>query len=132
MVERNSEPFPKRGIGREDPALTETDVGTNCRVFQISIRIETDKAITKFRQRNFYEHIIRDEKDLQQKRIISLTTPRAGAWITKTPRRRNEGLRSSGNGMILPDHHADRTPAALLPPRIGRLALHRLPAGVHP
>jgi putative transposase len=30
-------------------------------------RIETDKAITKFWQRNYYEHIIRDEKDLQNK-----------------------------------------------------------------
>ena len=30
-------------------------------------RIETDKAITKFWQRNFYDHVIRDEKDLQNK-----------------------------------------------------------------
>jgi putative transposase len=30
-------------------------------------RIETEKAITKFWQRNYYEHIIRDEKDLQSK-----------------------------------------------------------------
>ena len=30
-------------------------------------RIETDKAITRFWQRNYYEHIIRDEKDLQNK-----------------------------------------------------------------
>ncbi|MGZ9165858.1 MAG: transposase, partial [Anaerolineales bacterium] len=30
-------------------------------------RIETDKAITKFWQRSYYEHIIRDEKDLQNK-----------------------------------------------------------------
>ena len=30
-------------------------------------RIETEKAITKFWQRNYYEHIIRDEKDLQNK-----------------------------------------------------------------
>ena len=30
-------------------------------------RIETDKAITKFWQRNYYEHIIRDEKDFQNK-----------------------------------------------------------------
>jgi putative transposase len=30
-------------------------------------RIETEKAITKFWQRNYYEHIIRDEKDLQIK-----------------------------------------------------------------
>lgn len=29
--------------------------------------IETDKAITRFWQRNFYEHIIRDERDLQNK-----------------------------------------------------------------
>ena len=30
-------------------------------------QIETDKAITKFWQRNYYEHIIRAEKDLQNK-----------------------------------------------------------------
>ena len=30
-------------------------------------RIETDKVLTKFWQRNYYEHIIRDEKDLQNK-----------------------------------------------------------------
>ena len=30
-------------------------------------RIEIHKAITKFWQRNYYEHIIRDEKDLQNK-----------------------------------------------------------------
>lgn len=30
-------------------------------------RIETKDAITKFWQRNYYEHIIRDEKDLQSK-----------------------------------------------------------------
>jgi len=30
-------------------------------------RIETDKAITKFWQRNYYEHVIRDDKDLQNK-----------------------------------------------------------------
>jgi REP element-mobilizing transposase RayT len=30
-------------------------------------QIETEKAITKFWQRNYYEHIIRDEKDLQNK-----------------------------------------------------------------
>jgi putative transposase len=30
-------------------------------------RIESEKAITKFWQRNYYEHIIRDQKDLQNK-----------------------------------------------------------------
>jgi putative transposase len=30
-------------------------------------RIETDKVITRFWQRNYYEHIIRNEKDLQNK-----------------------------------------------------------------
>ena len=30
-------------------------------------RIETHMAITKFWQRNYYDHIIRDEKDLQNK-----------------------------------------------------------------
>jgi putative transposase len=30
-------------------------------------KIETARAITKFWQRNYYEHIIRDERDLQNK-----------------------------------------------------------------
>ena len=30
-------------------------------------RIETKDAITKFWQRNYYEHVIHDEKDLQSK-----------------------------------------------------------------
>ena len=38
-------------------------------------RIETDKAITKFWQRNYYEHIIRDEKDLQNKTNYINTNP---------------------------------------------------------
>jgi len=38
-------------------------------------RIETDKAITKFWQRNYYEHIIRDEKDLQNKTDYINTNP---------------------------------------------------------
>jgi hypothetical protein len=30
-------------------------------------RIETENAITRFWQRNYYEHIIRNDKDLQNK-----------------------------------------------------------------
>jgi REP element-mobilizing transposase RayT len=38
-------------------------------------RIESDKAITKFWQRNYYEHIIRDEEDLQNKTDYILANP---------------------------------------------------------
>jgi len=38
-------------------------------------RIETDKAITKIWQRNYYEHIIRDEKDVQNKTDYINTNP---------------------------------------------------------
>jgi len=37
--------------------------------------VETDKAITKFWQRNYYEHIIRNEKELQQKTDYILDNP---------------------------------------------------------
>jgi putative transposase len=38
-------------------------------------RIETQTAITKFWQRNYYEHIIRNEKELQQKTDYILDNP---------------------------------------------------------
>jgi REP element-mobilizing transposase RayT len=38
-------------------------------------KIETENAITKFWQRNYYEHIIRNEKDLQQKTDYILNNP---------------------------------------------------------
>ena len=38
-------------------------------------KIETDKAVTKFWQRNYYEHIIRNEKELKQKTDYILDNP---------------------------------------------------------
>ena len=58
--------------GGETPPLRKPILGQIVAYFKYQStkemnRIETDKAITKFWQRNFYEHIIRDEKDLGQK-----------------------------------------------------------------
>ena len=39
-------------------------------------RIETEKAITKFWQRNYYEHILRDQTDLQNKTDYIEANPR--------------------------------------------------------
>jgi REP element-mobilizing transposase RayT len=38
-------------------------------------KIETENAIAKFWQRNYYEHIIRDERDLKQKTDYTLGNP---------------------------------------------------------
>jgi len=58
--------------GGETPPLQHPTLGQIVAYFKYQStkemnRIETDKAITKFWQRNYYEHIIRDEKDLQNK-----------------------------------------------------------------
>jgi len=59
-------------LGRETLPLRKRTLGQIVAYFKYQStkemnRIETDKAITKFWQRNYYEHIIRDEKDLQNK-----------------------------------------------------------------
>ncbi len=59
-------------LGGETPPLRKPTLGQIVAYFKYQStkemnRIETDKAITKFWQRNYYEHIIRDEKDLQNK-----------------------------------------------------------------
>jgi len=58
--------------GGETPPLQHPTLGQIVAYFKYQStkemnRIETDMAITKFWQRNYYEHIIRDEKDLQNK-----------------------------------------------------------------
>lgn len=58
--------------GGETPPLHKPTLGQIVAYFKYQStkemnRIETQKAITKFWQRNYYEHIIRDEKDLQNK-----------------------------------------------------------------
>ena len=59
-------------LGRETLPLRKPTLGQIVAYFKYQStkemnRIETEKAITKFWQRNYYEHIIRDEKDLQNK-----------------------------------------------------------------
>ena len=59
-------------LGGETPPLRKPTLGQIVAYFKYQStkemnRIETDKAITKFWQRNYYEHIIRNEKDLQNK-----------------------------------------------------------------
>ena len=59
-------------LGGETPPLRKPTLGQIVAYFKYQStkeinRIETDKAITKFWQCNYYEHIIRDDKDLQNK-----------------------------------------------------------------
>ncbi len=59
-------------LGGRTPPLRKPTLGQIVAYFKYQSteemnRIETDKAITKFWQRNYYEHIIRNEKDLQNK-----------------------------------------------------------------
>jgi putative transposase len=63
---------PSTNQGRETLPLRKPTLGQIVAYFKYQStkemnRIETDKAITKFWQKNYYEHIIRDEKDLQNK-----------------------------------------------------------------
>jgi REP element-mobilizing transposase RayT len=63
---------PSTNQGRETLPLQKPTLGQIVAYFKYQSTkemnsIETDKAITKFWQRNYYEHIIRDEKDLQNK-----------------------------------------------------------------
>ena len=64
--------YPFTNQGGETPPLRKPTLGQIVAYFKYQStkemnRIETDKAITKFWQRNYYEHVIRDEKDLQNK-----------------------------------------------------------------
>lgn len=63
---------PTISQGGETPPLHRRTLGQIVAYFKYQStkemnRIETDKAITKFWQRNYHEHIIRDEQDLQNK-----------------------------------------------------------------
>lgn len=67
-------------LGGETPPLRRPKLGQIVAYFKYQStkemnRIETDKAITKFWQRNYYEHIIRDEKDLQNKTVYIEANP---------------------------------------------------------
>lgn len=68
----NLHEYPFTNQGGETPPLRKPTLGQIVAYFKYQStkemnRIETDKAITKFWQRNYYEHVIRDEKDLQNK-----------------------------------------------------------------
>jgi REP element-mobilizing transposase RayT len=59
-------------MGGETPPLRKRTLGQIVAYFKYQStkemnRIETEKAITRFWQRNYYEHIIRNDKDLQNK-----------------------------------------------------------------
>ena len=61
-----------RNRGGENPPLQKPTLGQIIAYFKYQStkmmnRIETEKAITRFWQRNYYEHIIRNQKDLQNK-----------------------------------------------------------------
>jgi putative transposase len=66
--------------GGETPPLRKPTLGQIVAYFKYQStkemnRIETKNAMTKFWQRNYYEHIIRDEKDLQNKTDYILANP---------------------------------------------------------
>jgi REP element-mobilizing transposase RayT len=66
--------------GGETPPLQKPTLGQIIAYFKYQStkemnKIETKNAITKFWQRNYYEHIVRNEKELQQKTDYILKNP---------------------------------------------------------
>lgn len=66
--------------GGETPPLRKPTLGQIVAYFKYQStkgmnKIETPNAITRFWQRNYYEHIIRNEKELQQKTDYILDNP---------------------------------------------------------
>ena len=66
--------------GGETPLLRKPTLGQIVAYFKYQStkemnKIETEKAITKFWQKNYYEHIIRNEKELKQKTDYILDNP---------------------------------------------------------
>ncbi|MEP7136677.1 MAG: transposase [Chloroflexota bacterium] len=66
--------------GGETPPLRKPTLGQIVAYFKYQStkemnRIETEYAITKFWQRSYYEHIIRNEKELQQKTDYIMDNP---------------------------------------------------------
>jgi len=66
--------------GGETPPLHHPTLGQIIAYFKYQStkemnKIETEKSITKFWQRNYYEHIIRNEKELKQKTDYILDNP---------------------------------------------------------
>lgn len=64
--------IPQHIQGGETPPLRKPTLGQIVAYFKYQStkemnKVETADAVTKFWQRNYYEHIIRDEKDLQNK-----------------------------------------------------------------
>lgn len=67
-------------LGGETPPLRKPTLGQIVAYFKYQStkemnKIETPNAITRFWQRNYYEHIIRNEKELQQKTDYILDNP---------------------------------------------------------
>lgn len=72
ILNKNFDGTSNQGGDASQPPLQKPTLGQIVAYFKYQStkemnRIETDKAITKFWQRNYYEHVIRDEKDLQNK-----------------------------------------------------------------
>lgn len=66
--------------GRETPPLRKPTLGQIVAYFKYQStkemnKIETENSITKFWQRSYYEHIIRNEKELQQKTDYIMDNP---------------------------------------------------------
>lgn len=66
--------------GRETPPLRKPTLGQIVAYFKYQStkemnKVETPNAITRFWQRNYYEHIIRNERELQQKTDYILDNP---------------------------------------------------------
>ena len=71
-LDENVDGTNQQGGDASQPPLRKPSLGQIIAYFKYQStkemnRIETENAITKFWQRNYYEHIIRDEKDLQNK-----------------------------------------------------------------
>jgi REP element-mobilizing transposase RayT len=78
-------------LGGETPPLRKPTLGQIVAYFKYQStkemnRIETENAITKFWQRNYYEHIIRDDKDLQNKTDYIEANPMLWAEDDNNPR----------------------------------------------
>ena len=78
--EINDEGMNINNQGGETPPLQRRTLGQIVAYFKYQStkemnRIETENAITKFWQRSYYEHIIRNEKELQQKTDYIMDNP---------------------------------------------------------
>lgn len=79
-VDGNNKQGGEQQQGGETPPLRRPTLGQIVAYFKYQStkemnKIETEKSITKFWQRSYYEHIIRNEKELQQKTDYIMDNP---------------------------------------------------------